>query len=252
MLTTLDARDVRLVGELMTTLADCEDGERLRLRAGEILLDLFRADHFASYVWDPAAGVFDSRVFINMDPANLDTYAAYFQFRDPITLALKRHGRAAHVNEVMDQQSLEATEFFNDFLARDGLRFGMNYHGHVDLEHVGDLRIWRRRGRPNFERTDVALLDLIGPAFARAMRSARLLANHRREADRAARIGAAADRHGLTPRERDVAFALVAGGTDTQIARTCGISVPTLRTHLSHMFAKTGTRSRAALLAALL
>ena len=44
----------------------------------------------------------------------------------------------------------------------------------------------------------------------------------------------------------------IAHDTDATIAEACGMSVPTLRTHLTHMFAKTGTGSRAALLGALL
>jgi len=252
MLTTLDSREVRLVGKLMTTLADCEDSGRLRLRAGEILLDLLKADHFASYVWDPAARTFGGRVFLNMDPANLDAYSAYFQFRDPITLELKKRARATHVNEILEQPDLERTEFFNDFLARDGLHYGMNYHGHDGVRHVGDLRIWRRRGRGNFDRGELALLDLIGPAFTTAMRSAQRFGERHGAVDRQARIAASAARYRLTPRETDVARALAAGGTDATVAEACAMSVPTLRTHLTHMFAKTNTGSRAALLAALL
>ncbi|MGX1309607.1 DNA-binding CsgD family transcriptional regulator [Amorphus suaedae] len=252
MLTTLGARDVRLVGKLMATLADCEDRDRMRTRAGEVLLDLLKADQFASFVWDPVARTFGDRVFLNMDPANLDSYDAYFQFRDPITLELKKRVRATHVNEVLEQPALERTEFFNDFLARDGLHFGMNFHGHDGVRHVGDLRIWRRRGKANFDRSELALLDLIGPAFTSAMRTAYRFAGRQTGDDRDARIAVAAAHYRLTPRETEVARALAAGGSDATIAEACGMSVPTLRTHLTHMFAKTGCRSRAALLGVLL
>lgn len=252
MLTTLGARDVRLVGKLMATLADSEDRDRMRIRAGEVLLDLMRADQFASFVWDPVARTFGDRVLLNMDPANVDTYDAYYQFHDPITLEMKKRVRATHVNEVLEQPALERTEFFNDFLARDGLHFGMNYHGHDGVRHVGDLRIWRRRGKANFDRSEVALLDLIGPAFTSAMRTAHRFADRRSGDDRAARIAVSAARYRLTPRETEVAQALTAGGSDQTIAEACAMSVPTLRTHLTHMFAKTGCRSRSALLGALL
>jgi len=252
MLTTLGARDVRLVGKLMATLADSEDRDRMRIRAGEVLLDLMRADQFASFVWDPVRRTFGDRVFLNMDPANVDTYDAYYQFHDPITLEMKKRVRATHVNEVLEQPALERTEFFNDFLARDGLHFGMNYHGHDGVRHVGDLRIWRRRGKANFDRSEVALLDLIGPAFTSAMRTAHRFAHRRGGDDRATRIAVAAAHYRLTPRETQVAQALAAGGSDATIAEACAMSVSTLRTHLTHMFAKTGCRSRAALLGALL
>lgn len=42
----------------------------------------------------------------------------------------------------------------------------------------------------------------------------------------------------LAPRQRDIAGCLLRGMSDKQIAQTIGISLPTVRTHLSRMFEK--------------
>ncbi len=60
------------------------------------------------------------------------------------------------------------------------------------------------------------------------------------------------DLFGLTPAEAAVAAALGAGKSVEDIARACRISVNTARTHLKNIFAKTGTRRQAELVALLM
>ena len=91
------------------------------------MLDLLKADHFASYVWDDGAQEFVSCVQINMTDNNLRRYESCFQFHDPITPTLQKRKKATAVSEVMRHDRLVKTEFFNDFLKQDGLCYGMNY-----------------------------------------------------------------------------------------------------------------------------
>ncbi|HEY9064207.1 MAG TPA: helix-turn-helix transcriptional regulator, partial [Burkholderiaceae bacterium] len=119
-------------------------GEReVRLMLGRSLLDLLHADQFASFVWDARARRFGDGVWLNMDPANVAQYDAWFQFHDPITFKLQACRRATAVSEVMAHRELARTEFFNDFLARDGLHWGINLHAFDGERALGDLRIWR-------------------------------------------------------------------------------------------------------------
>ena len=76
-----------------------------------------------------------------MSDDNLSAYEAYYQFRDPITPALQRGRRTTSVNEVISRPALERSEFFNDFLARDGLYYGINYHARAGTVNVGDLSV---------------------------------------------------------------------------------------------------------------
>ena len=88
-----------------------------------------------------------TNVFLNMSPDNLARYEEYYQFRDPITPVLQKRRRATLVREVMPQDELEKTEFFNDFLIQDGLHHGINVYAYDGDLNIGDLRIWRGKGR---------------------------------------------------------------------------------------------------------
>ena len=217
----------------------------LRAQLGYRLLDLFNADYFASYVHTDGG---DSQaVTINMDRANIAAYQSYFQYKDPITRPMRQQGRAVHVNQVMDQTALERSEFFNDFLAADGLTHGMNFHARMPARtggtHLGDLRIWRARRSGNFDQTDVQMLQIVGELYAdRAARSQHSFTDGPIDA-------AFAPRYGLTRRETDVLRELCSGKTDMAIADALDISPETVRSHLKALFQKTGARRRTALVA---
>jgi len=203
----------------------------VRARLGAVLLDLMGADQFASYVWNDPAQRFEQPVSLNLDPANLARYEAWFQYHDPITFALQRRRHATLVAEVMPQAELVRTQFFNDFLARDGLHWGINLHAFDEHGRaLGDLRIWRSRRRREFTSHDKLLLDLIEPAFIGALKRA-----HGDDGSR------------LSEREREVARLVAQGLTDKEIARALGVSPTTVRTYIERLFEKLGIRRRSAL-----
>jgi len=219
-------------------------GERdVRLTLGEALLELLRADQFASFVWDAQTRRFVDGVWLHMDPVNLARYDAWFQYHDPITFKLQACRRATAVSEVLPHRELARTEFFNDFLARDGLHWGINLHAFDRDRALGDLRIWRARSRREFEPHDKALLELIEPAFIAALRRAQ------RASVAPAAVATEPDERAaaLSPREREVALAVLRGLTDKQIARELGLSVSSVRTYLGRLFDKTGATRRAGL-----
>ena len=195
------------------------------------VMRLLRGDFGASYVWDARKNRFDEAVNFNMTPSNLRRYEEWYQFRDPMTFELRARRRATLVDEVIPRRKLIRTEFYNDFLARDGLHHGVNmfiFDGDRDL---GDLRIWRARGRPDFCERDLDLLDALEPHLRRA-----LLRCGRCER--------------LTPREREVAALVARGCTDRDIARILGIGFGTVRTHITNAMSKNGCSNRAELAAA--
>src|SRR6266478_108981 len=148
------------------------DSRKIREQAGLELLKLLRADHFASFIWNPDQRRFTGHVFINMDPQNLERYNSYYQFHNPITDKVRRLRRAVRVNELVPQNELMRTEFYNDFLARDGLHYGLNLNVYDGDVNIADMRIWRSRRRENFEDSDLQMLDMIKPHFRNAMKNA--------------------------------------------------------------------------------
>jgi DNA-binding NarL/FixJ family response regulator len=123
------------------------------------------------------------------------------------------------------------TEFYNDFLARDGLDHGINMYVFDGDRDLGDFRIWRAAGRPDFERREIDLLNALEPFLHRAMKRG----IHRFEA--------------LTKRESDVAVLVARGCTDRDIARLLNIGFATVRTHLNNALRKRCCANRAELAA---
>ena len=241
----LTVREADLVFDIMADLSYGYGSGELRRRVGTKLLALLNAQYFASYVWSPRENRFVDRISINMSDNNLDAYEQHFQYCDPITPVLQRRRKATCVSEIMPRRRFVRTEFFNDFLARDGLHFGVNYYAYSANTNIGDLRIWRGSNKSDFDRRELEILDAIGPAFTNAMR----LALGREDAERrelalVPALDRIATQVGLTPREKDICAALLQGHSDTEIAEICGISFTTVRTHLKHIYEKTGSAGR--------
>ncbi|MCF8149670.1 MAG: LuxR C-terminal-related transcriptional regulator [Sulfuritalea sp.] len=233
----LTAAESRALSRLFGLLAEDMAEREVRERVGYGLLDLLRADHFASYVWDESTRTFGNRVSLNMSEDTLGTYESYYQFHDPITFQLQQRRLPTLVTQVMPQQELMRCEFFNDFLARDGLHWGVNAYSYVGERNIGDLRIWRGRNRDNFDAHSLELLRLIEPAFTGALqRASRLLlpAGNLNTLE----IGS------LSPRELEVARMVSDGLTDKEIAQRLAVELSTVRTYLKRSFIKLGVHRR--------
>ena len=165
----ISGSELRLFGDIVARLERL--GPELDARS-VIFLDvvrLLRGDFAASYVWDTRRRRFDEALSFNMQPGNLRRYEDWYQFRDPMTFELRARRRATLVDEVIAREKLERTEFYNDFLARDGLHHGINMFVFDGERDLGDLRIWRAKGRPDFSERDTDLLDALEPHLRRAL-----------------------------------------------------------------------------------
>ena len=235
----LSAKEVNLIFRIMQDLSGELSYDQVRWRVGEKFLDLLQADYFASFVWDAAAKCFVSGISINMSEQNLERYDEYYQYHDPITLTLQKRQRATAVSRIMSHARLQRTEFFNDFLARDGLFYGLNYFAYDNGANIGDVRIWRREGKADFCQRDEAIIDYIGPSLVNALARAKS-----REYQQATQRQELRQRFGLTRREAEVADLLAAGLSDEGICLSLGCAKPTLRSHISAIFHKTQTARR--------
>lgn len=236
----LSANESKLVFSIMRDLSGDFDQEEVRKRVGSRLLELLRADYFASYVWDEEAGKFVSGVQLNMSEDNLERYDSYYQFHDPITPTLQRRRKATPVSEIMRHNKLVRTEFFNDFLKRDGLCYGLNYFAYDRGSNIGDVRIWRGEKGNDFSKRDAFIVDSIGPSFVNAL----IRARRSSETSRALRFTEIREQLNFTIREAEIADMLVIGSTDEEVCEKLTISKPTLRTHISAIFRKSGLNRR--------
>jgi DNA-binding CsgD family transcriptional regulator len=237
----LTQQDAARIGELVNWLSqDCSEQE-IRSMTGNVLLRVLKADYFASFVWDEPSQSFANSVAINMGMDNLEDYLTYFQYHDPITPALQKRRTPTLVTEVMPQDELMRTEFFNDFLAKDGLHYGINVYAYHGTENIGDLRIWRSKKRENFDETALLVLSIVQPAFTAALAHARqrsALIHQSGEPQQASVIRT------LSQRELAIARCVCRGITDKEIARDFGIEFSTVRTHIKRIFNKLDVRNR--------
>ena len=227
----------RVLSRIFGLLSEDLSEHDVREAVGHDLLELLQADYYASYVWQEKSGRFDKAAFLNMDPKNLAAYEAYFQYHDPITFKLQARREATLVTQVMPQRKLMRTEFFNDFLARDGLHWGVNAYSYVGDRNIGDVRIWRGRRRENFDAHTLELLRLIEPAFTGALVRAAGVP------ESAVVRGASAELK-LSVRELEIARMIADDFSDKEIAWRLGVEISTVRTHLKRIFAKLGVRRR--------
>jgi len=151
------------------------DKYALRREIAEDLLRLLHSDFIASFIWNEDRNKFMDAVYLNMRPENIARYDVHFQFCDPITPHLQIRRRATLVYEVMHQNELEKTEFFNDFLMVDGLHHGINIYAYDGDVNIGDIRVWRAKNRPMFGVREKRILDTLLPYFRNALRNARAL-----------------------------------------------------------------------------
>ena len=237
----LTTEDLHILSEVFAVLAERQDEHGLRVYLGEQLSRLLGADYYASYLWSEFTNSFTGRVSLNRSDSNLSSYEAYYQFHDPITHLLRERGEPTLVTQVLPQEELLKTEFFNDFLSLDGLYWGLNLHVRVAGECTGDLRIWRDRRRENFDERELSILRLVAPAFRNALR----------RSAHAGEVQCSREELALTEREEQIARLVASGLSDQEIAQSLSISFTTVRTHIKRAFAKLGVDNRVKLAARL-
>ncbi len=170
----LSSNETQKLLKITASLSSSLDPDAIRELVAQDLLELLRADCFASYIWDPATEKFGRRVALNMAADNLSQYERYYQFCDPITLKLQQQKSATLVSQIMPQRELVKTEFFNDFLYQDRLYYGINLFAYDGDLNIGDWRIWRYKNRPNFDAREAQILNLLQPHFVNALRNSRV------------------------------------------------------------------------------
>jgi DNA-binding CsgD family transcriptional regulator len=245
--------DMQQLLSIIEKLGQGMDSRTLRQSIADEVLRLTRADMLASFAWNDIAQQFEDAAFVNMSSTNLARYQAHFQYCDPITSLLQLRRSATLVSEVMPQMELEKTEFYNDFLRADGLKWGINLYAYDGSLNIGDLRIWRGVTRQPFGEREVALLDMLKPHFTNALVNARCVSALRRKGLNPLNTRPVIDRHwvrqhfALTPKEADMCLWVLRGLSDQAIADQAFLSIWTVRAHVKSIFAKLNVAGRSEL-----
>ncbi len=235
----LSTSQTRALGDVMRLLAEAGDADSLRADLALPMLDLLRADTYVSFTWNTAEQRFDRVKALNMSLDNLQSWDAYYRFIDPLTFPMMARRHPTLATQILCQDDLSRTEFFNDFLARDRMHWGVNVYVFAEGECTGDMRIWRKRERGNFDADEIEALRLVEPAFAAAL--ARFHWQAAPASSREARESVAEllqRKSALSQREAQAAALVLSGCPDKLIATRMGVGRPTVRFHLANAFQK--------------
>lgn len=227
----------RILSDVIGLLsADHASSRDLRTTIGTTLLELLDADVYASYLWNSQTSLFEGGVGVNIDDTSIRNYEAYFQHRH-----VREKGRWVRrgvlpVSAHISHSELARSEIYNDFLRPSGHYYGINLFAFDGDKSIGDIRIWRKNGRSDFDRDEVTLLGLIEPGLVQTLRRTAFV-----EAPAVASPSLLAR---LSRREAAVALLAARGFADKEIARRLNVTFATVRTHLDNAFTKLGVRNR--------
>ena len=207
---------------------------------------LLPLDSAAFYLVDP-----DMRhrgvVLHNLEAEAERDYADHFRDLDPLNPALfaQREDTVVCIDEQLSEQALFASEYYRGFMQPLGHRHVADMFFRRDGQIVAVLSMLRDAAAGPFTTGELTLLRDLQPFLQYTLNTVYL---PRRVQQRQG----AQDRFGLTEREVDVVELIVAGASNKAIARELGLSLATVKTHLQHVFQKTGVSSRTALSARIL
>lgn len=227
----LSMQDAAALGELVDWLSRAKCASDIRTHLGHRLLPILRADFYASFVWDAGTGAFGQGVALNMSACSIALYEEHYQFHNPLTALSQGRRVPTLIDDVMPRRELMQTEFFSDFLARDGLYYGSNLYLYDRDRNIADVRIWRSKDSGAFDQDALMVLNIVQPVLQAAL----VRANAQPAPPRV---------RNLSKREQVIAECVWRGMCDKQIAQELGIEFSTVRTHLARIFEKLGVRSR--------
>lgn len=189
------------------------------------------ASCFAFYRIDPQLRARDFQL-LRMDARTHRDYLDHYRDFDPLQPALCRDERRAVVplREAMARQPGNSQLIYQSFLARHGIRDVVEVITHDRLRPVVGISLLRTGNLSPFDADDLQRLEGLRGLLDLAVR----------------RLPEIRDDSltGFTPRERQIALFLREGLSNKDLARQLDMGLATVKTHLIHLFRKTGARSR--------
>jgi DNA-binding CsgD family transcriptional regulator len=155
---------------------------------------------------------------------------------------LPEHPAARRISDVASDRQFRSLGLYRDFYQPARVDYQLVVS--VPARHNGIISVALNRHGRDFSDEQRELLDLLRPHLRQAATIAALLnqpvPSVPRDAD---------GKPLLTPRQTRILQLVAAGSSDRDVARTLGLSVRTVHTHLQHIYRALGVRSRTEALA---
>ncbi|MFB7211921.1 response regulator transcription factor [Streptomyces sp. NPDC056255] len=209
-----------------------------KTEAMTFLANMVKCSGIVFYSVDARLNAVD-HAFHRIRPVENRSYTAHYHRLDPFHPRRFVGPRRPLVTVRDLPERYEHGEYYRRFMAPLGFRHETELYLYSGARIVGGLSLLRTAELGDFAPSDLGFLD-----------KAHAFLEHTFQAGRCAvETGPPVAAWGLTPRERDVVRLVCEGATNAEIGAALFISVATVKTHVQHVFEKTGVRSRTQLIA---
>ncbi|MCV6587488.1 MAG: LuxR C-terminal-related transcriptional regulator [Marinobacterium sp.] len=178
-------------------------------------------------------------VFYNLSPSIEQDYTRHFSQLDPLNPA--RFSDKALTVVTLDSQMqphlLKQTRYYQQFMQPHNHRYVADMFFRQQGEITAVLSILRQQTLGPFLADELQLLQQLQPFMEYSLNTIYLPVRQQQ------RACIRAD-YQLTERELDVLERLLSGSSNKAIANELGLSLATVKTHLHHIFSKTGVSRR--------
>ncbi len=181
--------------------------------------------------------------FDNMSPSVQKNYQKNYQTLDPLNPAkfAETDDILLTIDSQMPPHLLRRSVYYLEFMKPNNQHYVVDMFFRREGEIVAVLSMLRDDSLGNFTQEELSLLRKQQPFLQYALNAVYL--PKRLEERRSME-----DKYGLTKRELDVLEHLIAGASNKLIGETLGLGLPTVKTHIQHIYQKTGVSSRIELL----
>ncbi len=175
----------------------------------------------------------------NLDESWLGAYRECFFEYDPLhpSRFAERHTAVATLHTNLEGCDRKTREYLIKFLFPQNTPYQLEIYFRHAGRIIAGASLVRGSEMGIFSNDEITLLKAIVPFLEFALGSNRERSPEKRLAG-----------FGLSPREREIVELVTQGLSNKEICRRLDLELPTVKTYLSRIFAKTGARTRTALL----
>ncbi len=146
------------------------------------------------------------------------------------------------LDNVLTEKEIYQSVYYLEFMKPNNMRYITDMFLRYEGEIIAALSLIRDQSMSSFSAAELILLDNLHPLFEFTLNN---IYQPRRINEKAMLT----EKFQLTPRELDVIEHIIVGSSNQSIADKMHVSLPTIKTHLRHIYDKTAVSSRTKLLA---
>lgn len=179
----------------------------------------------------------------NMDKEADRRYERRYMRLDPMNPALHETSgeSVVHLDSILSPQKIERMTYYQDFLKPMDYRYVADMFFRSGGTIIAVITMLRSEDQGLFTDAELELLRKLQPFLEYTL-------NHVYLPERVGERRTIEEKYQLTARELDVLELVLSGASNKVIARELMVGLPTVKTHLQHIYRKTSVTTRAELL----